>query len=193
MTSWVYGDLVVDALRELANEDVRARLWLSDGSDGEVSSFDECVCRLFDDSGLGDALDKGDVAFYPDVDAALRDLRKALRRVDAHQRPQEIIRDPLILQAEAQSQRILELLPGAHQSLHQTQGGSPACAADAGRIPNPTRSAPEVPDRARHRTFTAQYKLDILTAYDAAPAGDKGTLLRRVQDGCLNDTAVVGG
>ncbi len=52
-------------------------------------------------------------------------------------------------------------------------------ASDAGWMPEPTRPDPEVPERARRRTFTAQYKLDILTAYDAAPAGDKGALLRR--------------
>lgn len=52
-------------------------------------------------------------------------------------------------------------------------------AADAGWMPEPTRPDPEVPERARRRTFTAQYKLDILTAYDAAAAGDKGALLRR--------------
>ena len=56
---------------------------------------------------------------------------------------------------------------------------STARAADAGRMPEPTRPDPEVPERARRRTFTAQYKLDILTAYDAAAAGDKGALLRR--------------
>ncbi len=50
---------------------------------------------------------------------------------------------------------------------------------DAGRMPKPTRPDPEVPERARRRTFTAQYKLDILTAYEAAGEGDKGALLRR--------------
>ena len=41
-------------------------------------------------------------------------------------------------------------------------------------VPNP-----EVPERARRRTFTAKYKLEILAAYDAAPDGEKGALLRR--------------
>ena len=41
------------------------------------------------------------------------------------------------------------------------------------------RPDPEVPERARRRTFTAKYKLEILAAYDAAPGGDKGALLRR--------------
>ena len=41
------------------------------------------------------------------------------------------------------------------------------------------RPDPEVPERAGRRTFTAKYKLEILAAYDAAPDGDKGALLRR--------------
>ncbi len=38
---------------------------------------------------------------------------------------------------------------------------------------------PEVPERARRRTFTAKYKQKVLTEYDAAPAGEKGAILRR--------------
>ena len=41
------------------------------------------------------------------------------------------------------------------------------------------RPDPEVPARARRRTFTAQYKQEILAAYDAAPGGEKGAILRR--------------
>jgi transposase-like protein len=36
-----------------------------------------------------------------------------------------------------------------------------------------------VPERARRRRFTATYKAEILAAYDAAPDGGKGALLRR--------------
>jgi transposase len=41
------------------------------------------------------------------------------------------------------------------------------------------RPDPEVPERARRRRFTAKYKMEILAAYDAAPEGEKGALLRR--------------
>ena len=52
---------------------------------------------------------------------------------------------------------------------------------DRGRVPGAgtERPDPEVPARARRRTFTAQYKLEILAAYDAAADGEKGALLRR--------------
>ena len=41
------------------------------------------------------------------------------------------------------------------------------------------RPESEVPERARRRTFTAKYKLEVLAAYDAAADGEKGALLRR--------------
>jgi transposase len=54
-------------------------------------------------------------------------------------------------------------------------------AGDAGRVTDrkPGRPDPEVPERARRRTFTAAYKQEILAAYDAAPDGEKGAILRR--------------
>ena len=52
---------------------------------------------------------------------------------------------------------------------------------DPGRVSGAgtERPDPEVPERARRRTFTAQYKLEILAAYEAAAEGEKGALLRR--------------
>jgi transposase len=38
------------------------------------------------------------------------------------------------------------------------------------------RPDPEVPEKARWRTFTAQYKQDVLAAYEAAPDGEKGEI-----------------
>ena len=52
---------------------------------------------------------------------------------------------------------------------------------DPGRVDGAgtQRPDPEVPERARRRTFTAEYKVEILAAYDAAPDGEKGAVLRR--------------
>jgi transposase-like protein len=52
---------------------------------------------------------------------------------------------------------------------------------DPGRVADAEtqRPDPEVPERARRRTFTAKYKLEVLAAYDAAPDGEKGAVLRR--------------
>src|SRR6202142_629220 len=54
-------------------------------------------------------------------------------------------------------------------------------AGDAGRVTGERqeRPDPEVPEKARRRTFTAQYKQQVLAAYEAAPEGEKGAVLRR--------------
>jgi len=43
---------------------------------------------------------------------------------------------------------------------------------DPGRVngDRQERPDPQVPERARRRTFTAQYKLEVVAAYDAAPS-----------------------
>lgn len=54
-------------------------------------------------------------------------------------------------------------------------------------VPVPSRQAglvsdvpdPEVPERARRRTYTAKYKRDVLAEYEAADRAGKGALLRR--------------
>ena len=52
---------------------------------------------------------------------------------------------------------------------------------DAGQVTGERqeRPDPEVPQKARRRTFTAQYKQQVLAAYEAAPDGEKGAILRR--------------
>ena len=53
-------------------------------------------------------------------------------------------------------------------------------AGDAGRMTGEQdRPDPEVPEKARRRSFTAQYKLDVVAEYDAAATGEKGAVLRR--------------
>ena len=54
-------------------------------------------------------------------------------------------------------------------------------AGDAGPVSGEQqdRPDPEVPERARRRTFTAQYKQEVLAAYEAAAPGEKGAILRR--------------
>ena len=53
----------------------------------------------------------------------------------------------------------------------------PRPGADAGVMTE--YSSGEVPERARRRTFTAAYKLAVLTEYEAAAPGRRGEVLRR--------------
>ncbi|QVL30268.1 hypothetical protein KIH39_15550 [Telmatocola sphagniphila] len=39
---------VLSALDELGSLEAQNRLWLSDGSSGEISSFEEAICQIFD-------------------------------------------------------------------------------------------------------------------------------------------------
>jgi len=51
--------------------------------------------------------------------------------------------------------------------------------ADPGSVSGQRDPDPEVPERARRRSFTAKYKLEVLAAYEAAELGEKGAILRR--------------
>lgn len=53
----------------------------------------------------------------------------------------------------------------------------PQTGADAGAVGE--HPSGEVPERARRRTFTAAYKLAVLTEYEAAEPGRRGEVLRR--------------
>ena len=103
----VNGEHVEDALRELADADAQARLWRAD-SGPEISSLDECACRLFDDSGLGDALDKGEV-YGPDLDTGLRELRRALSKIDRNQPVSQLLAAPGVAQVRRSAQALLLL------------------------------------------------------------------------------------
>jgi hypothetical protein len=65
------------------------------------------MCRLFDDSGLGDALNKQEPVFGPEIDEELRDLERLLQRVDAHRQPEDLLRDPFVEKAGEQAATLL--------------------------------------------------------------------------------------
>ena len=83
---------VINGLSQFASEAEQRRLWLSAG--GEVSSFVEAYCWLFEDSCLLDVLDSGETEFGAEVDQMFRDLDALLMEID-YGRPQEkVIADP---------------------------------------------------------------------------------------------------
>ena len=84
---------VLDCLRELSNAQFQRRVWLA-SSGPEVSSFSEAVCQLFDDTGLGDALDRGSPVFSAAADSTLKNLMQAASRVDRSLSPGSLIDAP---------------------------------------------------------------------------------------------------
>ncbi len=53
----------------------------------------------------------------------------------------------------------------------------PQQVGQAGRVDDVPE--PQVPERARRRTFTAKYKRDVLAEYEAADRTERGAVLRR--------------
>jgi hypothetical protein len=69
---------IIEALLELSDKELQRRRWLSRG-DGEVSSFSEAICQLFDDTGLGHELERGRVIFSFEMDELLRQFEASLK------------------------------------------------------------------------------------------------------------------
>jgi hypothetical protein len=99
-------------LRELADAAFQRRVWTGRGAPDEMSSFEEAVSTLFDDSGLEPDLEQGRTVFGPDVDGELRALRDLLQRIDPFRDPDDIIDDPLMQDARDRAAAILDAIPG---------------------------------------------------------------------------------
>lgn len=97
-------------LRELADVDFQRRVWTGRGQPGEMSSFDEAIETLFDDSGLEPDLGLGRDVLGPIVDTKLRALGAVLERIDSSQEPTAIIDAPLMDDVRRQAAEILEIL-----------------------------------------------------------------------------------
>ncbi len=104
----VVDELVEDALRELADTAAQTRLWQASGGP-EVSSLIECTSRLWDDSGLATALDRG-VVYNETIDGHLSDLRAVLHRIDAMAPVDEILASTDLSEARILARALLQEL-----------------------------------------------------------------------------------
>jgi hypothetical protein len=104
----VIDEIVEEALRELSDEHVQARLWTSSGGP-EVSSLAEVKSRLWDDSGLADAMQRG--AVYSElIDEQLRRLHRMLRRIDENAPAATILASCDLAKVRSLATKLLELL-----------------------------------------------------------------------------------
>lgn len=106
MTS-VLIEQVRAALDELSDLEYQSRVWTGRGAADEMSSFVECVERLFDDSGLELALEAGEPVFGPTIDEELRELGDLLTKIDGAQNPDDLISDPRMRLARERAAVIL--------------------------------------------------------------------------------------
>ena len=106
--SWIYPHLVKEALAELADTSYQRRVWLASAGP-VVGSFDEAVCQLYDDSGLGDALERGSGrVFSAEIDEALTALGAQLQWfTDRTLHPEEILADKRFEDIRGSSGQIL--------------------------------------------------------------------------------------
>jgi hypothetical protein len=93
MTDVLVGH-VRSALRELSDARYQSRVWTGKDPGGAMSSLDECVAELFDDSGLDSALDAGQIVFNPKIDQQLKALGDLLVKLADTTDPLELLSHP---------------------------------------------------------------------------------------------------
>ena len=106
--SRVINAIVVENLSELADHAYQERVWTGNGVP-EVSSPQECAERLFSDSGLQDALDRGEV-YGAKADVLARKLSRIVDQVDLDREPEEILADPLVAEIRDVARNLLGLV-----------------------------------------------------------------------------------
>jgi hypothetical protein len=109
----VLTDAVRSALAELSDLDYQSRVWTGRDPRDEMSSFVECVSRLYDDSGLEHALDDGQDVFGAAIDHGLRTLGGLVAKVDSSQAPDAMIVDPLMQRIRVEAAAVLQALEEA--------------------------------------------------------------------------------
>lgn len=110
----VFHHRVRERLDELARIEEQRRLWLSTGAEGaEVSTPAECWCTLFDSSGLGRALDRGENPYPPAIMEKFRKLDQLLKSVDMDQDHEDVMNSPAMVPVRSLAAEILRELPPA--------------------------------------------------------------------------------
>jgi hypothetical protein len=99
---------LIDGLNELSNRERQEQLWLSDGSSGEVSSFTEAICGVFDDSGVTRGIESG--AISGSTAALFNELKALISKIPEDVPPEETINNPLMIEVRRVSLELLNHL-----------------------------------------------------------------------------------
>lgn len=106
-----YKNILIPALRELADRDYQQRIWLNNGDKPIMSlSFIEAANNVFDDAYVTEILENNQIVFDKKVTEALRELGVALDAVDEFRDEQAIIEDPLMQVVREKAARVLFLI-----------------------------------------------------------------------------------
>ena len=87
-----WHDAVLSSLKLVSDLDLQRAAWLE--GQGACPDATELVCGLFDDSGLDELLEEGEV-FWPELDHHLRVMSQFCERIGTERPAEEILDDPL--------------------------------------------------------------------------------------------------
>ena len=83
-------------INELSDLSLQKKLWLNENNDtGLISSYDEVMCRLFDDNGVDDFIDvtASKIGMPDELISKLKKLRSMLNTYQQKETDKEIIND----------------------------------------------------------------------------------------------------
>jgi hypothetical protein len=104
----VYDENIRASLSKLAEVDWQRRVWTGRGKDDEMDSFQEQVEQLYTDTGLGDALERGDRIYDSGIDRALAQLLELLKAIRTDRSVDAVIEDPATAEVRRLSRSILD-------------------------------------------------------------------------------------
>ena len=104
---------ILQCLKELSDIEHQKRVWIR-GEGAEVSSYSELSCQLYDDTLLGDLLEKASVVplFSKEIDSILNRLSITLDKIDGSLDAETIIQHP-------RWKQVLSLSEEAHRLIDQ--------------------------------------------------------------------------
>jgi len=105
--TWLGTELIVSGLQQLASRELQESLWLSDRT---PASFIEAVEQVFDDSALGDALEKGQTGYSKEIEDRFRELDLLLSKVKDDRSEDAIIADPAMAVIREKAATILRMI-----------------------------------------------------------------------------------
>ncbi len=94
----IYVSNLIECLKELSDAEFQRRVWV-EGSGPEVSSLEELVSQLFDDTGLGDSIESETIAkeLGDDAASALLELDSAINTLDQTLPADRLIEHPTMV------------------------------------------------------------------------------------------------
>ena len=109
MNFFISLDVLRWCLEELASIEEQRRLWLGNAP-GEMSTFDEAGCGVFDDSGVTRGIRNGFMLdrYGSEIVNQFESLSALIRKLPPGLKPDEEIEHPIMGQIRATAKRILE-------------------------------------------------------------------------------------